>query len=245
MEVFLINKKCPNCGANLKFGFSDVSVTCEYCDTHVLIEHQKSNTYKTSSNPNERIIYVNKTTEILKWMSRILIGAMISIFGMAIASFSSPIYGGMLIVAGILAMLPYSLKIFHGHIYVKIAMVTILAVVGFLFGVFNSYDIPKEFQGKYVSETTNLTVEIRGNKIIVNDNGHIVKEKIYSWKETYGHIEYYNIKVNNGEYNFRICINPGKGYQFYQREKDWGSRGLHYFYNTKHQNDYVLGEFSY
>lgn len=244
MNIKLINKKCPNCGANLKFGFEDTSVTCEYCDTHVLIEYQRENMYKPPENSKEVRIYVNKTTEIFKWISRILGGTMIAFMGMAIMSFSSVLPSIIMIVAGILAMLTPSLKIFGGNLYIKIGIVTILAVGGFFWGIADSYDLPKEFQGKYVSETTNLTVQIKGNKIIVNDNGHIVKEKLYTWKETYGHIVYHNIKVNNGEYNFRICINPGKGYQFYQCERLW-SKGTHYFYNTKNKKDeYVLGEFS-
>ena len=246
MDIRLINKKCTNCGANLKLSWNDTTVKCDYCNTQYLVEHEKNNMYKPTDNPNERRLYVNTATEILKWISRILIGVMIACFGFAIMSFSSPIYGVMLVVAGILTMLPYTLKIFFGHIYVKIAIIAVLAIWGFMAGAINSYKLPKEFQGVYKSETTNLTVEIKGNKIIVNDNGHVVKEELYTWSETYGHIVYYNIKVNNGEYNFRICVNRGKGYQFYQAERIWSNEGMHYFYNTKNKTDeYVLGEFSY
>lgn len=246
MEIRLINKKCINCGANLKLSWHDTITLCEYCNTHYLIEHQKGNMYKSTDNSNERRLYVNIATEILKWISRILIGTMISVIGIAITSFSNPLYGVLLVIAGVLTILPYTLKIFWGRIYVKIAIITVISVFAFIAGTVNSYELPKELQGTYKSDTTSMIVEIKGNTIIVNDNGHVVKEKLYTWSETYGHITYHNIKVNNGEYNFRICINPGKGYQFFQAERSWSNTGMHYFYNTKNKTDeYVLGEFSY
>ncbi len=33
MKIRLIQKSCPNCGANLKFNVNDESVTCDYCGT--------------------------------------------------------------------------------------------------------------------------------------------------------------------------------------------------------------------
>ena len=171
MEMKLINKKCPNCGANLKFSLSDTSVTCEYCSTQVLIEHERANMYKPVEDSNARRIYVNKATEVLKWISRILIGVMVGVMGLAVMSFSPPVYGMLLVIAGVLTLLPYTLKIFFGQVYVKVALIAILSVYGFMAGAVNSYKLPKEFQGKYVSDTTSLTVEIKGNTIIVNDDG--------------------------------------------------------------------------
>ena len=110
----------------------------------------------------------------------------------------------------------------------------------FLEGLVSVYDYDNQQIDFYTK------FDIKGNKIIVNDDGHVVKEELYTWSETYGHIVYYNIKVNNGEYNFRICVNPSKGYQFFQAERSWSNKGMHYFYNTKNKTDeYVLGEFSY
>lgn len=34
----LIEKKCPNCGANLKFDKDDKSVSCDYCQTYYEIQ---------------------------------------------------------------------------------------------------------------------------------------------------------------------------------------------------------------
>lgn len=36
----LVEKKCPNCGANLKFDKDDMEVTCKYCDTSFEIEKE-------------------------------------------------------------------------------------------------------------------------------------------------------------------------------------------------------------
>lgn len=243
MKIRLIQKSCPNCGANLKFNVNDESVTCDYCGTYVLIEHQKENMDIPIKTPNTQKIYVNKITEILKWVSRCIISFMLLVLGLAICSFSNPLYGIILIVAGIISILPSTLKLFGGIVYVKIAIISILFLIGFFGGIMNSYELPNEFQGKYVSDTTNLTIEIKGNIIIVNDNGDITKEKIYTWDETYGHFTYYNIKVDNGEYNFRIVDHGGVEYQFYQRPGDYG-QPMHYFYNTKNETDkYVCHEF--
>ena len=37
----LIEKTCPNCGANLKFNKNDEKVVCEYCKKEFLIEEDK------------------------------------------------------------------------------------------------------------------------------------------------------------------------------------------------------------
>ena len=34
----LIEKKCPNCGANLEFDKDDTEITCKYCDTSYEIQ---------------------------------------------------------------------------------------------------------------------------------------------------------------------------------------------------------------
>lgn len=34
----LVEKKCPNCGADLKFGPSDSEVKCNYCNTSFMIK---------------------------------------------------------------------------------------------------------------------------------------------------------------------------------------------------------------
>lgn len=34
----LVEKKCPNCGANIEFNSDDKSVTCNYCNTTFTIE---------------------------------------------------------------------------------------------------------------------------------------------------------------------------------------------------------------
>ena len=38
----LIEKKCPNCGANLKFDKDDTEVTCKYCETSYEIQRDAS-----------------------------------------------------------------------------------------------------------------------------------------------------------------------------------------------------------
>ena len=34
----IVEKKCPNCGANIKFDKEDTSVTCNYCNQSYTIE---------------------------------------------------------------------------------------------------------------------------------------------------------------------------------------------------------------
>jgi len=242
MEIRLIQKRCPNCGANIKFKLDDKSATCAYCGTFVLIEYKKENMYNPINEQNAKRIYVNKTAEILKWLSYAIVSCLLIIVGLAICSFSNPIYGIILILAGILSILPLKIKIFDKVPYLKSAIIAVLAFIGFFGGMFNSYELPAEFQGKYISDTTNLIIEIKGNTIIVNDNGDITKEKIYTWDETYGHFTYHNIKVDDGEYNFRIVDMGGVEYQFYQRPGDYGSP-MHYFYNIKKETEkYKCGE---
>lgn len=36
----LVEKKCPNCGANLSFEKTDKEVTCKYCETSFEIERE-------------------------------------------------------------------------------------------------------------------------------------------------------------------------------------------------------------
>lgn len=46
----LIEKKCPNCGASLKFDKDDTEVTCEYCNRHFTVQRDisdKKNSSKT------------------------------------------------------------------------------------------------------------------------------------------------------------------------------------------------------
>ena len=38
----LIQKRCPNCGAKLKFDKNDDEVTCQYCETSFEIEREQS-----------------------------------------------------------------------------------------------------------------------------------------------------------------------------------------------------------
>jgi uncharacterized Zn finger protein (UPF0148 family) len=39
----LIEKKCPNCGANINFNLNDKEVKCSYCDTVFTIERDVTN----------------------------------------------------------------------------------------------------------------------------------------------------------------------------------------------------------
>ena len=39
----LIQKKCPNCGANLEFDKEDKEVNCKYCNTTFLIDKDDNN----------------------------------------------------------------------------------------------------------------------------------------------------------------------------------------------------------
>ena len=39
----LVEKKCPNCGANINFGINDKEVKCNYCHTSFTIEKDLTN----------------------------------------------------------------------------------------------------------------------------------------------------------------------------------------------------------
>lgn len=48
----LIKKKCPSCGAGLKFGQDETEIVCEYCNTHFTIQKETS---ETSTSTKKRI----------------------------------------------------------------------------------------------------------------------------------------------------------------------------------------------
>lgn len=251
MGIKITSKSCPNCGANLKFDINDDTTICSYCGSQIQIEHQKRPVYVHKMNINikgnyARIdglegatinsLYINKGGEIFKWISKTIIAIIVIILGLAFSFTAIPIFGILLIVAGILTLIPSTTKVFFNNFKIKLVIVSFLTVIGFFGGIMNIYKIPAQFQGKYVSDTTNMTVEIKGNTIIVNDNGKITKERIYCWEETYGTISYYNIKVNNGEYNFRLMFKGNTKYKFYDVIRYGNPEN--YFYNVKHEDDY-------
>ena len=47
----LVEKKCPNCGANIKFNKNDNEVTCKYCNTCFEIEKDSSDLLGEIINP--------------------------------------------------------------------------------------------------------------------------------------------------------------------------------------------------
>lgn len=49
----LIEKKCPNCGAGLKFDEDDKEVVCEYCKKSYVIERDKAEIEKNTSDNND------------------------------------------------------------------------------------------------------------------------------------------------------------------------------------------------
>lgn len=255
MGISIKSKSCPNCGANLKFDINDDITICSYCGSQIEIEHQKRPIYVHNMNINvkngyARIeglegatinrIYINKGGEVFKWISKGIISVIVLILGMAFSFISNPLFGIMLLLAGILILIPSTNKVFARRFSVKVILVCVLTVIGFFGGIFSTYKLPSQFQGKYISDTTNMTVEIKGNQIIVNDNGKITKESIYCWEETYGTISYYNIKVNNGEYNFRLMHKGNTKYKFYDIIRYGNPEN--YFYNVNHQNDYFHSE---
>lgn len=252
MGIKIQSKSCPNCGANLKFDINDDSTICEFCGSQIQIEHQKRQLYVENMNINVKHdhvkieglegatvnrLYINKNGEIFKWILKGLIAINLLIVGIPFTFTGVPIFGILLVLAGILTLVPSVSKIFFKKFWVKVAIVSTFTIIGSFFGVMNIYKIPAEFQGKYVSDTTNMTVEIKGNKIIVNDNGKITKEDIYCWEETYGTISYYNIKVNNGEYNFRLMHKGNRKYKFYNVVRYGNPEN--YFYNEKNADKYV------
>lgn len=251
MKLSIKSKSCPNCGANLKFDINDDTTICSYCGSQIEIEHQKRPIYVHNMNINvkngyARIeglegatihrIYINKGSEVFKWISKGLISIIILIFGLAFTFTSNPLFGLMMLAAAVLILVPSTSKIFFNRFITKVSIVSLLTVVGFFGSVLNIHKLPSQFQGKYISDTTSMTVEIKGNQIIVNDNGKITKETIYCWEETYGTISYYNIKVNNGEYNFRLMHKGNTKYKFYNVVRYGNPEN--YFYNVKHQEDY-------
>lgn len=238
MVIQIRSKNCPNCGGNLRFDINDLTTICPYCGSQILIEHYRTPGDDIENSKNK--LYVNTTAELCKWLAKAIIGSIIITLGFFWMFATNPIFGIMIMIAGVFAITPIKGKNFQKKLYIKIFIILAVVLFGLIGGAAGFYEIPSKFRGKYVSDTTNMTVEIRGNTITVNDNEKITKERIYCWEETYGTISVINIKVNNGEYNFRLQYVGDTEYKFYESEH-YGKID-HYFYNIKNKEKFICSD---
>ena len=74
----LIQKKCPNCGANLEFDKDDSDVTCSYCNAKYIIEKEKN--IENIIDPNQFILRQEEARAISKVL--IVIFCIIFIFAL-------------------------------------------------------------------------------------------------------------------------------------------------------------------
>lgn len=77
----LVEKTCPNCGANLEFNFGDKEVKCKYCNKSYLIEGYDNTNYQ--NNLNIDLNLVTKTTQSIisiPFIIFIIIFSIITIF---------------------------------------------------------------------------------------------------------------------------------------------------------------------
>ena len=78
----LIEKKCPNCGAHLKFDNSSKEVTCNYCNATFIIDKENDNLVDELS-PE----FINLQSKNVKTLTKIIIFITLMIFIIVIAIF--------------------------------------------------------------------------------------------------------------------------------------------------------------
>jgi DNA-directed RNA polymerase subunit RPC12/RpoP len=84
----IVEKKCPNCGANLEFKKGDTEVVCEYCKKKYLIEDNKEN----KDFPDYNLVGTEATNAIFKGAMVtyvIIFIAVIFVFGIVIFGINS------------------------------------------------------------------------------------------------------------------------------------------------------------
>ncbi len=83
----IVEKKCPGCGANIKFNENDSKITCEYCKKELLIEKDPKEEYLLTLNEIQKKVF-NRVSVMHKVISIIAIIIFLTIFGIIIYGFA-------------------------------------------------------------------------------------------------------------------------------------------------------------
>lgn len=84
----LVEKKCPNCGADLKFSPSDSEVKCNYCNTSFMIKKDNNKDIDSSSSVlDPECFELNKKAVKTIGITFILVFLLIFIFSISIFIF--------------------------------------------------------------------------------------------------------------------------------------------------------------
>lgn len=75
----IIEKKCPNCGANLEFNVGDKETKCKYCNTSFIIEDNNTNENKFSLD-NINLKYIKTFTAVHMVITGVIMIIIISTF---------------------------------------------------------------------------------------------------------------------------------------------------------------------
>lgn len=232
--IIITTKSCPNCGANLKFDIDDKITMCDYCGSQILIENRKDNTTQ-NNHTDQNNIYVNRNWEIFKWILSILhlpLALFIGIFGIVS---SNPIFGILIILGGILSIPKISELVFKNKRILKVIIIESLIVIGIIGTACTMY--PFKIEGKLVSDQTDMTVEFKGNNIIIEVDGEVI-EKNFECEETasiYG-FEIYKIEVDDYTFVYRKPTEKGIHNKFYLTDR-FGNE-LYTFYSEDDKDSY-------
>lgn len=193
----ITSKNCPNCGALLEFNIGDEKTICNYCQSQINIDWEN----KKSINSKD-IIHMNKNWEIFKNVFAFIHFPIIILLGIILLFCSEKIYGLILIISGILSIPYISNLIFRKLHIVKIIVIEIMIIIGLIGGLINIY--PITIKDKFYSDTTNMIVEVKGNYIIINEDGKITKER-YQFRELlhlYG-VNVYELKTSKYTFKYK------------------------------------------
>ncbi len=83
----LVEKKCPNCGADLKFGHNDSEVKCNYCNTSFMIKKDNNTNMDSGSVVNPESFELQKKVAKTIGTTFIIVFLLIFIFSICIFIF--------------------------------------------------------------------------------------------------------------------------------------------------------------
>lgn len=233
----MISKNCPNCGAEIKFNIGDYMTMCDYCSSQINIDWGKtSNNYQK----NQKIIQMNQNWEIFKLIFFSIHSALIIILAIVFLNCSELSYSLVLLLGGVLSFPIISKFIFREKRILQFITIELLIVIGFVGGILNVY--PIEIKHKFYSESLNMSVQIKGNYIIMEQEGEKTKER-YKCEKTlsmYG-ITYYEITTSKYKFKYRHKEKDKDGVedQFYLVDKYGDEIEELYIINKNNSLNYI------
>ena len=210
----ITSKNCPNCGAGIEFNIGDNMTMCSYCNSQINIdwEHKHKNEQNSLS--------LNRNWEIFKWIYSLIHVPIILLIGIILLTCSDPQYGLILIIGGILSIPNISKIIYKKHKIIKFIVIELLIVIGFIGGILNIF--PININSKMYSSTTNMTIKINGNYIIIETDGKKIKERYKCEKElSIMGVDVYKITTSRYTFKFSHSVKDESGIndKFYMVDK--------------------------